>query len=163
MWKSSHCFALLEEGYTVLYTCLSQGKARPSGGSRRYWGGAPGATPSKTRQPPQLNINNRKINYPQAYEDDSSDSDSSWPCADSCHALTAEQRYSNSAYKPVAPHRPIEVETPEAEFLDEIQTKVWRDFLLFIQSPLPLWLRFLFHQIHETSYSFCKGEWRKTW
>ncbi len=86
------------------------------------------------------------------------------PCTDSCHALTAEQRYSNSAHKPVAPHRPTEVETPEAEFLDEIQTKVFTSFPpCYSQSPRQFCMRFLFLQIQATSYSFCKEEWRKTW
>jgi hypothetical protein len=45
---------------------------------------------------------------------------------------------------------------PEAEFLDEIQTKVLRVFLLAIHSYLYSFaLRFLFHQTHATSYSFC--------
>ncbi len=60
---------------------------------------------------------------------------------------------------------------PEAEFLDEIQTKVLWVFLLSIYSFLYSFaLRFLFLQIHETSYSFyssttvhCKGEKRKIW
>jgi hypothetical protein len=43
----------------------------------------------------------------------------------------------------------------EAAFLDEIQTKVLRVFLLTIQSRLYSFaLRFLFLQIRETSYSF---------
>ncbi len=49
---------------------------------------------------------------------------------------------------------------PEAEFLDENQTKV---FLLAIHSHLYSFaLRFLFLPTHATSYSFCKGEWRIT-
>jgi hypothetical protein len=43
----------------------------------------------------------------------------------------------------------------EAEFLDEIQTKVHRHLYSFA-------LRFLFLQTHATSYSFCNGEMRKT-
>jgi hypothetical protein len=44
---------------------------------------------------------------------------------------------------------------PEAEFLDEIQTKVLRVFLLAIQSHLnSSALVFLFLQTHATSYSF---------
>jgi hypothetical protein len=44
---------------------------------------------------------------------------------------------------------------PEAEFLDEIQTKVLRVFLLAIQSHLYSFvLRFLFLQTHANSYSF---------
>ncbi len=43
----------------------------------------------------------------------------------------------------------------EAEFLDEIQTKVLRAFLLAIHSHLYSYaLRFLFLQIYATSYSF---------
>ncbi len=60
---------------------------------------------------------------------------------------------------------------PEAEFLEEIQTKVLRVFLLAIHSHFYSFaLRFLFLQIHATSYSFyslvtvhCEGERRKTW
>ncbi len=48
---------------------------------------------------------------------------------------------------------------PEAEFLDEIQTKVFRVFLLAINSHLYS----LFLQAHTTSYNFCKGERKKTW
>ncbi len=52
----------------------------------------------------------------------------------------------------------------EAEFLGEIQTKFLRVFLLVIHSHLYSFvLRFLFLQTHATSYSFCKGERRKTW
>jgi hypothetical protein len=59
----------------------------------------------------------------------------------------------------------------EAEFLEEIQTKVLRVFLLAIHSLLySCALRLLFLQTHATSYSFynsatvhCKGERRKTW
>jgi hypothetical protein len=51
---------------------------------------------------------------------------------------------------------------PEAEFLDEIQAKVLRVFLLVIQTLYSIALRFLFLQTHATSYSFCKGERRKT-
>jgi hypothetical protein len=58
---------------------------------------------------------------------------------------------------------------PEAEFLDEIQTKALRVFLLAIHSQLNIFaLRFIFLQTHTTSYSFynsvtvhCKGERRK--
>jgi hypothetical protein len=43
----------------------------------------------------------------------------------------------------------------EAEFFDEIQTKVFRVFLLAIQSHLYSFaLRFLFLQTHATSYRF---------
>ncbi len=43
----------------------------------------------------------------------------------------------------------------EAEFLDEIRTKVLKVFLLAIHSPLYSFaLRFLFLQTHATSYSF---------
>jgi hypothetical protein len=46
----------------------------------------------------------------------------------------------------------------EAEFLDEIQTKDLRIFLLAIQSHLYSFaLRFLFLQTHVTSYSFCSA------
>ncbi len=49
------------------------------------------------------------------------------------------------------------------EFLDEIQTKVLRVFLFVIHSHLYSFaLRFLFLQTHTTSYSYCKGERRKT-
>jgi hypothetical protein len=43
--------------------------------------------------------------------------------------------------------------SPEAEFLDEIQTKVLRDFLLAIHNHL-FAFRFIFLQIHATSYNF---------
>jgi hypothetical protein len=47
------------------------------------------------------------------------------------------------------------VATPEAEFLDEIQTKVLTVFLLASHSPLHSFaLRFLFLQTPSTSYSF---------
>ncbi len=63
-------------------------------------------------------------------------------------------------------------ERPEGEFLDKIQTKVFRVFLLAIHSHLySFGLRFLFLQTratfyiflqtHATSYSFYKGERRK--
>jgi hypothetical protein len=43
----------------------------------------------------------------------------------------------------------------EAEFLDEIQTKVLRVFILAIHSHLYSFaLRFIFLQTHTTSYSF---------
>ncbi len=43
----------------------------------------------------------------------------------------------------------------EAEFLDQIQTKVFRAFLLAIHSHLYSFaLRYLFLQTHATSYSF---------
>ena len=43
----------------------------------------------------------------------------------------------------------------EAVFLDEIQRKVFRDFLLAIQSHFYSFaLKFLFLQTHATSYSF---------
>jgi hypothetical protein len=67
--------------------------------------------------------------------------------------------------------RYLSTSRPEAEFLDEIQTKVLRVFLLAIQSPLfcSFALRFLFLQTHEIAYSFyssvtvhCKGKRRKT-
>jgi hypothetical protein len=59
---------------------------------------------------------------------------------------------------------------PEAEFLSEIQTKILTVFFLAIHSHLYSFaLRFLFLQIHATSYSFyssvtvhCTGERRKT-
>ncbi len=59
----------------------------------------------------------------------------------------------------------------EAEFSDEIQSKVLRVFLLAIHSHIYSFaLRFLFLQTHATSYSYyssvtvhCKGERRKTW
>jgi hypothetical protein len=45
--------------------------------------------------------------------------------------------------------------SPEAEFLEEIQTKVLRVFLLAIHRPLNSFaLRFLFLQTYVTSYSF---------
>ncbi len=57
----------------------------------------------------------------------------------------------------------------EAEFLDEIQTKVIGVFLLAIHSHVHSFaLRFLFLQTHATSNDFysstlhCKGEMRKT-
>jgi hypothetical protein len=58
----------------------------------------------------------------------------------------------------------------EAEFLDEIQTKNIRVFLLAIRSHLYSFaLRFTFPQTHATFYLFyssvpvdCKGERRKT-
>jgi hypothetical protein len=59
---------------------------------------------------------------------------------------------------------------PEAEFLDKIQTKVLRIFLLAIHSHLYSFaLRFAFLQANATSYDFncsiavhCEGERRKT-
>jgi hypothetical protein len=65
---------------------------------------------------------------------------------------------------------PRRTEQKEAEFMDEIQTKVSRVFLLAIHSHLySSALRFLFPQTHTTSYSFYssvtvhyKGERRKT-
>ncbi len=52
----------------------------------------------------------------------------------------------------------------EAEFLDEIQTNVLTVFLLVIHNQLYCFvLRFVFLQTHATSYSFCKGERKKTW
>jgi hypothetical protein len=64
----------------------------------------------------------------------------------------------------------LQTQTTEAEFLDEVQTKVFRVFLLAIHSHLCSFaMRFLFLQTHGTSYSFyssvtvhCKGERRKT-
>jgi hypothetical protein len=51
--------------------------------------------------------------------------------------------------------QPIPFTTTEAEFLDEIQRKVFSFFLLDIQSHLYSFaLRFLFLQTHATSYSF---------
>jgi hypothetical protein len=58
---------------------------------------------------------------------------------------------------------------PRAKFLDEIQTKVLKVFLLAIHSHLYSFaVRFLFHQTHATSNSFyssvtvqCKGERRE--
>jgi hypothetical protein len=45
--------------------------------------------------------------------------------------------------------------SPEAEFLDEIQTKVFRVFLVAIHSHLYSFaLRFLFLHTHAVSYSF---------
>ncbi len=60
-------------------------------------------------------------------------------------------------FYPPPPH------SPEVEFLDEIQTKALRVFLLAIHSHLYSFaLRFLFLQTHATSHSFycirCKGE-----
>jgi hypothetical protein len=44
---------------------------------------------------------------------------------------------------------------PEAKFLDEIQTKIFRVFLVAIQSHLYSFaFRFLFLQTHATCYSF---------
>jgi hypothetical protein len=55
----------------------------------------------------------------------------------------------------------IDVHYLEAEFLEEIQTKVLRVFLLAIQSHLDSCaLSFLFLQTHATSCSFCKRERR---
>jgi hypothetical protein len=51
----------------------------------------------------------------------------------------------------------------EAEFLDKIQTKVLRVFLLVINGHFySFTLTFIFLQTQTTSYSFCKGERRKT-
>jgi hypothetical protein len=48
---------------------------------------------------------------------------------------------------------------PEADFLDEIQTKVLRVFLLAIHSNFySFTLIFIFLLTHATSYSFCKGK-----
>jgi hypothetical protein len=62
----------------------------------------------------------------------------------------------------------MHVQLSEAEFLDEIQTKVLGVFLLAIHSQRYV-LRFPIIQTHATSYSFyssvtvhCKGERRKT-
>ncbi len=54
----------------------------------------------------------------------------------------------------------LAIYSTEAEFLDEIQTKVLRVFLLAIQSHLYIFaLRFIFFQTHATSYSFyLRGE-----
>jgi hypothetical protein len=53
-----------------------------------------------------------------------------------------------------APHQ-----RAEAEFLDKIQIKVLRVFLLAYHSHLYSFAsRFLFLQTHATSYGFCKGE-----
>jgi hypothetical protein len=47
----------------------------------------------------------------------------------------------------------------EAEFLDEIQTKVLNVFLLVIHSHIYSFdLIYLFRQTHATCYSFCKRE-----
>ena len=47
------------------------------------------------------------------------------------------------------------IKCPEAEFLDEIQTKVKSFPPFYSQSPLYSFaLRFLFLQTHATSYSF---------
>jgi hypothetical protein len=62
------------------------------------------------------------------------------------------------------------IQYPEAEFLDEIQAKVFRVFLLAIHTHLYSFaLRFIFPQTHATSYSFyssvnvhCKVERRET-
>jgi hypothetical protein len=45
-------------------------------------------------------------------------------------------------------------DTTEAEFLEEIQTKVFRDFLLVIQSPVQLCLEIFISSNHAISYSF---------
>ncbi len=51
------------------------------------------------------------------------------------------------------PSQPVQI--AETEFLDEILTKVFRVFLLAIQSNLySVALRFLFLQTRATSYSF---------
>ncbi len=50
---------------------------------------------------------------------------------------------------------PRSVQEPQAEFLDEIQTKVFRVFLLAIHNHLYSFAsRFLFLQTHTTSYIF---------
>ncbi len=50
--------------------------------------------------------------------------------------------------------------TAEAEFLDEIQTKVLSVFLLPIQNHLYIFaLRFLFLETHATSYNFYSALW----
>jgi hypothetical protein len=47
------------------------------------------------------------------------------------------------------------VDTSEAEFLDEIQTKILRVFILAVRRHLYSFdLKFLFLQTHATSYSF---------
>ena len=58
---------------------------------------------------------------------------------------------------------------PEAEFSNEIKTKVLRVFLLAIHSHLYIQLGLKILQTHATSYSFnssvtvhCKGERRKS-
>ncbi len=51
---------------------------------------------------------------------------------------------------------------PKAKFLDEIQTKVLKVFLLVIQSHLYSFaLRFLFLHTHATSYSFFSALYRR--
>ncbi len=65
----------------------------------------------------------------------------------------------------------LQVVSPEAEFLDEIQTKVFRVFLIAIHSHLYSFaLIFLFLQTHATSYNFyssvtvhCKGKRRENY
>jgi hypothetical protein len=61
----------------------------------------------------------------------------------------------NSSLPPVAYTKVKSTTSPEAEFLDEIQTKVLKVFLLAIQSHLYSFaLRFLFLQTHATFYNF---------
>jgi hypothetical protein len=51
----------------------------------------------------------------------------------------------------------------EAKFLDKMQTKIWGVLLLVLHSHLYSFsLGYLLLQTHATSYSFCKGERRKT-
>jgi hypothetical protein len=49
------------------------------------------------------------------------------------------------------------INSSRGQILGPIQTKVLRIFLLYSFA-----LRFIFLQTHATSYSFCKGERRKT-
>jgi hypothetical protein len=62
-----------------------------------------------------------------------------------------------SVYRPSVDTYCTYIYSTEAEFLDEIQTKVLRVFLLAIRSHLYSFaLRFLFLQTHTTSYNFFK-------
>ena len=78
-----------------------------------------------------------------------------------CHLCTTEQY----EYNIIPLNEPTAwVFSAEAKFLDDIWTKVLRVFLLVIHSHLYSFaLIFLFLQTQGTSWSFCKGERRKTW
>jgi hypothetical protein len=77
---------------------------------------------------------------------------------DTVHFKTAamnKERHQPPWTLPPMPSLPNPLHFPEAEFLDEIQTKVLRVSLLAIHSHLySFGFRFLFLQTHATSYSF---------
>jgi hypothetical protein len=69
--------------------------------------------------------------------------------------LYTELKYLKKIYKSIYGEQQAR---PEAEFLDEIQTKIIRDFLHAIHSHLYSFaLSFPFLQTHAASYSFCSS------